>query len=184
MNQKRIDVESEIILNLINRESHGREMSKNIGIPLSTVQRALSRMEKIGVLASRQMGKNKLYSISKNLAAKKRVFDAENYKLLRLVEKYPFLEPLIEDISKKCSCPLVILFGSFAKFTAKPDSDIDIFIETSELKEKMKIEELNSRISLKIGSFNKESLLAKEIMKNHIIIKGVEYYYEKTGFFG
>ncbi len=31
--------------------------------------------------------------------------------------------------------------------------------------------------------FDTKSLMIKEIIKNHVILKGVEYFYEKTEFF-
>jgi hypothetical protein len=45
-------------------------------------------------------------------------------------------------------------------------------------------ESVNSRINVKTGSFDLDSNLVREIVKNHIIIRGVEEFYEKTGFFG
>ena len=127
--------------------------------------------------------KNKVYFIKNNVIAKKYVFNAENYKLIKLVQKYPFLEPLLEEIQRKCSSSLIILFGSFAKFVAKEGSDIDIFIKTSNQDTKKEIESINSKLSIKIGRFDKNSLLIKEIIKNHVIVRGLEEYYEKIGFF-
>ena len=45
------------------------------------------------------------------------------------------------------------------------------------------LEIFDSKLSIKIGKYDKKSLLIKEIEKNHIIIKGVEEFYEKTNFF-
>lgn len=77
-----------------------------------------------------------------------------------------------------------VFFGSYAKGLAKKDSDIDIYVETTDKKIKQDLELLDSRLSVKIGKYNRENLLIKEIEKNHVIIKGVEEYYEKTQFFG
>ena len=49
--------------------------------------------------------------------------------------------------------------------------------------EKNKIKELNSKLSIKIGDFDVNSLLIKEIIKNHVIIRGVEEFYTKNKFF-
>ena len=46
------------------------------------------------------------------------------------------------------------------------------------------MKDIDSRLSVKIGRYDKESLLIKEIQKSHIVIKGVEEYYEKTELLG
>lgn len=183
MNQTRNNLESEIMLYLLNGEAHGREISKKLALPPTSVHRALIGLEKMNAVNFRISGKNKVYSIKKNLVTKKHIFDAENYKFVKLIDKYPFLEPLFKDIIKACGSPMIILFGSFAKFAAKRDSDIDIFIETTNKKVKKRVESINSRLSVKIGNFKKNSLLVKEIIKNHVIIKGVERFYDQLGLF-
>ena len=67
--------------------------------------------------------------------------------------------------------------------TQKKDSYIDIYIETTNNKLKKEIEKISTKISLKIGKYDKSNFLIKEIDKNHAIIKGIEKYYEKKGFF-
>ncbi len=183
MNQKRINLAFEIILKLLKENAHGREISKYLKVPLSSVQRALSDLEKKNILDFKISGKNKIYFIKKNLCARKYVFSAENYKLLKLIEKYPLLEPIFSEIITVCGSTPIILFGSYAKFNAKKDSDIDVYIETSNKQVKKQIEMIHSTLSVKIGIFNEDSLLIKEIIKNHVIIKGVEQYYEKIRFF-
>ncbi len=78
---------------------------------------------------------------------------------------------------------MAIIFGSYAKELAHKDSDIDIYLETENRKIKKDIENLNSKLSVKIGKYDKNNLLIKEIKKDHIIIKGVEKYYEKNELF-
>ena len=85
----------------------------------------------------------------------------------------------MEQKIKKCDSKLIILFGSYAKNIAKPESDIDIYLETEDQNIKKKTEEINSKLSVKIGAFNKDSLLIKEIIKNHVILKGAERFYEQ-----
>ena len=70
-----------------------------------------------------------------------------------------------------------------AKGIAKKDSDIDIFIEGANKKIKIQLEDFDSKLSIKIGKYDKTNLLIKEIEKNHVIIKGIQGYYEKNKFF-
>ncbi len=65
----------------------------------------------------------------------------------------------------------------------KRESDLDLFIETTNKDLKKEIERIDAKINLKIGKYNKENLVIKEIEKNHIILKGVDIFYEKNKFF-
>src|SRR3989338_1455082 len=78
---------------------------------------------------------------------------------------------------------LAVLFGSYAKGIAKLESDIDIYIDTANKTIKGELSLINSKLSIKIGDYNKSNLLIREIEKNHVILKGVEEYYEKNKFF-
>ncbi|MEK6900125.1 MAG: hypothetical protein AABX05_03295, partial [Nanoarchaeota archaeon] len=62
---------------------------------------------------------------------------------------------------------------------AKKDSDIDIYIETKNRNVKGSIEDIHSKISVKIGTFDTRSPLIKEIIKDHIIIRGIEAFYDE-----
>jgi len=183
MNQNRIYTKEEILLRLIKKQSHGRELSKELAIPLSSVQRYLKSLEEQNVVDFAITGRNRVYSLKGNLVARRYIFGAEGYKLIKLVDKYPYLEPLLRSIIDSAKSNLIMLFGSYAKFAAKPDSDIDVYLETRDENLKRQLEQINTRLSVKIGKFNTTSLLIKEIVKNHVILKGIEHYYERLGFF-
>jgi predicted nucleotidyltransferase len=183
MNQKWNNKEFEIILELIKERIHPRGLSKKLKIPLTTLLRILNELRNRNIIDYQQQGKNKIYELKKTSEAKIYVFNAENYKLLKTFKKYSLLNQIIEKIQKNTKIRLAILFGSYAKQIAKENSDIDIYIDTEDRKLKKEISEINSKLSVKIGEFNLSSLLIKEIIKNHVIIKGVEIYYEKNKFF-
>lgn len=182
MTQIKVNYTYELLLLLLKRERHQRELSKELKTSLTRVQSILAELRKINVLDYREEGKNHTYFIKKNLVSKSLVLNAENYKLAKLLRKYLGLEQILRKIIEKCPDKLVILFGSYAQFTPKGDSDIDIYIETTETKIKEDTQKINDKISIKIGKFNPEDLLIKEIIKNHVIIKGGEEYYEKIKF--
>jgi predicted nucleotidyltransferase len=184
MIQIKINYEYEVLLSLLKQEMHGREMAKLLDTSLTRVQSILTELRKSNVLDYKVSGKNHIYFIKKNLISKAFILNAENYKLAKIMCKYPFLEPLFKEISQKYDGQLIILFGSYAKFIPKNESDIDVYLDSSDKKIKEKINGINPQISVKIGGFNKEDLLIQEIIKNHIIIRGGESFYEKLGFFG
>lgn len=182
MVQNRDSLDLEIMLVLLKNESHLRGVAKQLNASHSTVSRALNKLYKDNVIDFKKEGKNKIFFIRKNLQAKNYVFNAERYKLIKIIKQYPELGIIIDNILKNCEERLILLFGSYAKGIAKKDSDIDIYIETENRKIKDKVESLHSKIKAKIGTFDLDSMLIKEIMKNHIILKGVEEFYEKTKF--
>jgi len=182
MNQNR-NIELEIILSLVKGKAHLREIARAINEPLSNVLRRVEKLKKENVLDYKQEGKNKVFFIKNNLNSRNYIYSAEFYKLSKLLSKYPNLSIILEDAKKNAPKGMIILFGSYAKGTAKEDSDIDIYIETTDNKIKNKVQELNTKLSIKTGKFDLNSLLIKEIIKNHVIVRGVEDYYEKTGFF-
>src|SRR4030042_7113295 len=179
MVQKRDNVELEIILVLLKSENHLRGIARQLYESHSTIQRKLNKLVMENILDYRIEGKNKIFFIKKNLQAKNYVFNAERYKLIGLLKKHPELNIVMEDVSKVSKETLIIIFGSYAKSTAKKDSDIDLFVETRNRTVKEQIESIHSKIKVKLGNFDLTSNLIKEIIKNHVILKGVEEFYEK-----
>jgi len=184
MVQKGDNLNSKIILFLLRGESHVRGIAKQLEESHSTVLRRLDRLLKENVLDYKVEGKNKVFFIKKSLQAKTYIFSAEHDKLIKLLKKYPELGVIVEDILRKCDARLIIIFGSYSKFTAKKDSDIDVFVETRNRRKREELESIHSKINAKIGEFNLKSPLIKEIIKNHVILRGVEDFYEKIKFLG
>ena len=177
------NIELEIILNLIKNKSHLREIARLVGKPPATILRKINELVKENILDYRLEGKNKIFFIKNNLKSKNYIYSAEIYKLNKLLEKHPELSEIFEDIKKNFPKEMIILFGSYAKGNPKKNSDIDIYLETKNNKIKNKIKQLNSKLSIKIGEFDTNSLLIKEIIQNHVIIRGVDEYYERNKFF-
>lgn len=183
MNQIKINYEFEILLCLLKKETHGRELSKELKTSLTRVQAILGKLRQQNILDYKIEGRNHVYFIKKNIVAKTHVLNAENYKLAKFLRKYQILEPIFSDITRKYPNKMIILFGSYAKFIPKEDSDIDVYIETNDKKVKEKIQMISDMLSVKIGTFNADDLLIKEIIRNHIIVQGGETFYERLGFF-
>ena len=173
--------EFEVMLALLKyKELHVRGIAKTISQPHANVSRIMKKLLNKNIVDFKFEGKNKVFRLKKGIETLNYIYLAEHFKLLKLFEKYQFLSVIIESIISKTNEKLIIVFGSFAKFSANKASDIDIFIETANKKVKAEIENINSRLSVKIGRFDRNSLLIKEMMKDHVIVKGVEYYYENT----
>jgi predicted nucleotidyltransferase len=178
MVQNKTNLGLEIILVLLKNKTHLREIARTISESHSTILRRINELLKENVLDYKKEGKNKIFFIKNNLKAKNYIYSAEIHRLNKLLKKNPELSIVFEDIKKDFKNGMIILFGSYAKGIPKEDSDIDIYLETNDNKIKNKIKAINSKLSVKIGKFDIKSLLIKEIIKNHIIIRGLEDFYE------
>ncbi|PIN89352.1 hypothetical protein COU60_04335 [Candidatus Pacearchaeota archaeon CG10_big_fil_rev_8_21_14_0_10_34_76] len=183
MTQIKVNYNYEVLLSLLKKEMHQRELAKELKTSLTRIQSVLKELRDINAVDYKEIGKNHVYFIKKNLISKSLILNAENYKLIKLLRKHTFLEPLFKDIMEKYPGEMIILFGSYAKFIPKDSSDIDIYLDTTNKKIKEDIQLINDLISIKIGKFNREDLLIKEIIKNHIVIQGGEKFYERLRFF-
>ncbi|MFH1151870.1 MAG: nucleotidyltransferase domain-containing protein [Nanoarchaeota archaeon] len=173
----------EIVLELLKNESHLRGLSIKIGTNPMMVSRKLEELFSLNVVDYKMQGRNKVYFLKKTTEARLLVFMAEEYKLIKFLEKHSAIRRIIDKIQQNKKVRLALLFGSYAKNLETSKSDIDIYVETSDNKIKKDLERLDSKLSIKIGKYDENNLLIKEIEKAHIIIKGLENYYEKNKFF-
>lgn len=181
MEQK--DYKLEIVILLLKEKSHIREIAKKLGVNHMTILRKITELSKENVVDYNRVGKNKSYFLKKTAESKIYAYISENYNLLMTLKKYPSLRNILEKIQENPKIRLAILFGSYSRRNPKRESDIDIYIESNDLKLKKEIENIDTRLSIKIGEYDKSNLLIKEIEKNHVILKGVEDYYERNKFF-
>ncbi|RLE47728.1 hypothetical protein DRJ25_01645 [Candidatus Woesearchaeota archaeon] len=182
MTQIKINYAYEIILLLLKQEMHQRELAKKLRTSLTRVQSILKELRDLNAIDYKESGRNHIYFIKRNLVSRSLILNAENYKLIRLLRKHKEMEPIFTKIIKECKKEMIILFGSYAKGNETKDSDIDIYISTTNPELKKKIQKIYDSLSIKIGKFNPKDLLIKEIIKNHTIIKGGEEYYESIKF--
>ena len=119
-----------------------------------------------------------------------KIFQVEGKRINLFLESNKILKLILDDITS-LNYPffIVLIFGSYAKNTMTKKSDIDICIisndenKTKELILKFKL----SPLPLDIQTFTtkefismintKEANLGKEIIKNNIILYGIENYY-------
>ncbi len=181
MSQK--DYNLAIVENLLRKPNHIRGIAKDLVTNQTTVARKMKQLYEGNIVDFRQEGRNKVFALKSTLEAKQQACIAELHKAIGAVKRYPRLRAVFEGIRRDSRITLAVLFGSYAKGVAGKESDIDIYIDTADRRIKKEVELIDSRISAKIGRYDRSQLLIREIEKNHVIIKGVEEYYEKSGFF-
>ena len=183
LHMSQINYNYKIVESLQKSETHIRGLAKKLDTNQTTIARKIQELCRNNIVDFRQEGKNKVVFLKKSLEAKQYAYGVETAKFLELLRMYPHVRRIMESIKKNPKVGLALLFGSYAKGIAHKDNDIDIYVDTKNRKLKEEIESIDTKISVKIGGYNRDSLLIKEIEKNHVIIKGVEEYYEKNKFF-
>jgi predicted nucleotidyltransferase len=102
---------------------------------------------------------------------------AEYYRRYLLL-KNNRLRHLIKQILSLTSDELVVMFGSQIRGYSTNESDIDLYVETDKADLRDRLKQLSDSLNIKIGNFDKESPLGKEVIKNHVILRGVERFYK------
>ncbi len=102
-----------------------REIARKTGLSPSSTHHVLARLYQAGVITRKQNGRMYFYSVDK----------ANPYlKEFKILANLLLIEPLVEKL--KGLCHRIVLFGSWAEGSDNEDSDIDLFIVSSE-KEKV-----------------------------------------------
>jgi len=166
----------DIVLELSRQDNHIRGLAGLLKTNQMTIARRVEELVGLNVLDFRIEGKNKVHFMKNSLEAIQYLKIAEQYKAMGLVSRYPRFRLIVEKINADDKIVLAILFGSYAKGNADKNSDIDVYIDVAEAAKR--IGQLDSRLNIKTGEFSLNSPLAKEIIKNHVILKGVDNYYE------
>lgn len=180
LNNKILEILSEFSFDY-NGRIYGREITRKLKMNQKTISNFLNKLEKDNILKFHKEGKNKYYFLNKfNSQIKEIIKMIEINRKIEFIERHEKLKDLLEKIEDR-SKGIVIIFGSFAKGTANKNSDLDVFIigNISEIDDLEKIYNLKINIVKSTKEkFNKQDLFIKEIIKNHIILKGVEEFVE------
>jgi len=157
-----------------------RQIGKLAKLPLKTCQNTLASLEREKILKGKIEGKNKYFSLNlDNIHVKSCLLKAEINKTDAFLKRYPEFKTFLKSINTNS---VLIIFGSFAKFKADKNSDLDLFI-ISDKEEKLPFHLMPRKVhqnSLKEESFKKavaeNETLIKEIEENHIILNNPSAY--------
>lgn len=170
-----------------NKEYYIREIEKLLTVSSRTALVTLRKLEAKGILESKTRGKIKVYAIRNTGITVEYLTLTEQYKKIRLFEKDYLIKEVLEKVCIFAE-GLVLVFGSYAKNTQKEDSDLDLFIVGKH--DKKKIIEIGEMygVEIQVISYSSEAfekgihidVFVKELLENHIIIKGSEYFVSKV----
>ena len=169
---KQRNLSYEILLVLQKGEKHQRELARLLNETQPRVGRILNKLIEDNLLDIKKVGKNNIYFLKNTIETKETIKILEHYKVLKLVSQWPNLRKLIQFIQNSKKIKKAIIFGSYAKFRATKNSDIDLYLDSTDSQLKNEIELLSEKVSLQTGKISKENPLFTEILNNHIILKG------------
>lgn len=163
------------------KEYYIRQVHQSLKMSPRTAQLILEDLEKKAILESMRRGKIRVYKLKKSEMAYHYLILCELYKRISLLRDNPLLKEIVGKIIPYID-GVGVIFGSYAKRMQKKDSDIDLFVAGAcDEKKIKKVEQLYGKeIQIKqctIKIFkekHKKDILLKEVLENHIIIKGAE----------
>jgi len=153
-----------------------RELSKKTGVSIGGVQQVLKNYSSF--IEKETKGRNTYYFFKNNLNVFYLFRIIENKKVQFFIEKNSEFKELFNYfIKNKIDC---LIFGSYAKGISGKKSDLDLLVFSAK-----KFPEYLCPVKLHVirlsklqfeSAFKKKEALIKEILKNHIIINGVDYF--------
>ena len=140
------------------------------------------------IILKEKIGNTNLIKL--NLVPNQQIYSVENKRTEQFLSEHPALK-VIKKYAEELNYPflIMIVFGSYVKNTNTKTSDIDICIildnkeKSKELQEKLnllslklEIQEFTTKEFISMIEKNKNNL-GHEIVKNNIILYGIEEYY-------
>ena len=156
---------------------YGRSIAKRIRMNQKTVSNVLNELEKEHLLKFEQEGQNKYYFLNEFYPHIKEIIQfIETQRKINFLEKYKKIGDIFPKLEERTE-GILIIFGSYANFSANEKSDLDVFV-MGKIKD---VEDLEEIYNLKINivksnenKFDRKEHLVREIIKNHILLKGIE----------
>ena len=107
------------------REFYLREISRLTKIPVKSTQNAVKTLEEARIIRSTLKGKNKYFSLNReNIQTRLQILHAEIHKTIIFLSKYPQFKTVLKEMPNVTA----VVFGSFSRFTAEKDSDLDVLV--------------------------------------------------------
>ena len=109
------------------RSFYIREVQRVLRISPRTAQIMLSDLESRGIIESKRQGKIVSYSLRRNYIAQRFLVFCEQYKTISFLNENSIINEIVEKITPQID-GIGVIFGSYAKGTNRPESDLDIFV--------------------------------------------------------
>ena len=182
-----------------NSEFTINQISKKINFDYAYANREINKLIRKGIINKKTVGNSYLCSLNlNNDETKSLIFDYETRKKSGFYKKYKVLKAYFLDFlnkAKKEHIHSLVIFGSYAKNAETSRSDLDILIMLENRNQSDQIHKLINNVfklsTLEINPIiigrkdfidmliNKVELnIGKEALKHHIILYGIERFWE------
>jgi DNA-binding transcriptional regulator YhcF (GntR family) len=183
MNHVEQNLTNEIVALLLKEDLHTRAIAERLASNHATVLRKLRDLSEDNIVDFRDGGEeNKVYTLKKSIEGRNAAITAEMYKQSMAVSRYPVLRASSGPVQDMPEIRSPCYTGAMQKGSRKKTA-----ISTSSSNTEYHPEE-TARTAEFIAECEDRGIRYQEpahpeIIKDHIIIKGVEVYFDKTGFF-
>lgn len=189
MNKKKLSPKERIIKHLIENKEPQSILAASVAI-VTDYKNTYNIVNELQpeIISKEKIGNTSLIKL--NLVPNQKIYSVEEKRTLEFLEKNKQIQLVAKDIqSMNYPFFIVLVFGSFVKNTNTKKSDIDICIICDDAKKKEKLIstlkllpfplEMHEFTTKEFESMlnKKEQNLGKEIVKNNIILYGIENYY-------
>ncbi len=180
-----------VLLERKDKELSIADLSKLTKKDYKTTHTIVKRLEKNKLLTLQQFGKS--YKVILNSVAQPLIFEAEYARREEILQDKN-LRVMLDYFKKglKTSLYILLIFGSYAKKTQTKHSDIDLFFIAPDADKDFEKKVLNTAqlipLKLHVNVFSESEFIAmkksrehtvgSEVIKNNIILYGIESYYE------
>ncbi len=183
---------SEIITLLFSRPSsllHVREIARILRQNAAKTSKLLSELISIGVIKYKESGRSKIMALNFNEPLLSSfILLSETYKKIKFMEKNDIFKEFIRQVERIDHIHTLSIFGSYARGGQTKESDLDMLVVTDgRCKEDLpsyilpvKIHEIRMEYSIFCDAIEKGEPLLKEVMENHVLIKGLDLFIEKV----
>ena len=163
------------------KEIYGRELIGKVSISQKAIALTLEELEHKSILKSAKKGNIRLFTLNHvNSEIKDIISQVELNRKMQFLSNNRKLAYVFRNDDR-----IIGIFGSYASGTQKKNSDIDVFIIGS--KNEMDYDTVGKTFDVDIsikyfslsdfkGLLKEKNNLCKEIIKNHIIIFGIEQF--------
>ncbi len=172
-----------------------RELAKEILVVYYLVQQNIVELKEKKIVTVQKAGRTSLVMINQQVDSCY-LLEAERFKREMFYHRFPHLHVMLKKIIAKAhtSFFILLIFGSYAKYTSRKDSDLDLLIvvpSTSQVDEMERVLSTISGISPTVihetivteKSFismlqKKDLTVANEAKEKHILVYGEDLYYK------
>ena len=164
-----------------------REIARKLHLNPATSSHLVKELIDFGLIKYSETGRSKILKLNiENVELLDFLSIAEIMKKIRFIERIPFKQ-FFKMLELDEGLNMIILFGSYARGNNSKNSDLDLFIVSNKGSREplpsyllpIKMHDISMTKEMFLENLNAGNEVIKEIIKNHIIIKGTDRFLQE-----